>query len=303
MLIGIVLFVWASAFVAIRHGLEIFSAGNLAFLRYLTASVAFIVVAIIKKIKLPDVKDIPGCIFLGLLGFTLYNLLLNYGERTVDAGLASFIINTSPFISLLIVVFRKEEKISTQDCIGFIIAFSGVGIIIFSKNKTVSLNADALLILGAAISQAVYFVLQKKFLKKYTPLQITSYAVWCGTTILFFFADKPFAAIANADPNHIFSIIYLGIFPGTIAYLIVAFALAKYKMGNFASYFFLIPFIALGISFLLLNETPSLIGLLGGLLIILGILIKNKMIRIKSKRKDHLAEQGDAVEGCDATKA
>jgi drug/metabolite transporter (DMT)-like permease len=59
--------------------------------------------------------------------------------------------------------------------------------------------------------------------------------------------------------------------------LIVAFALAKYKMGNFASYFFLIPFITLGIGFLLLDEVPSMAAFLGGLLIILGILIKNKM--------------------------
>lgn len=281
-LIAIVLVLWASAFVSIRHALEMFTAGNLAFLRYVIASVIFAIAAYIRKIKVPEKKDIPGCVLLGFMGFTLYNLLLNYGERTVDAGLASFIINTSPFFSLLVVVFLKEEKLSKTDWTGLLLAFTGVAVIIFTGKSNFTLHADALLILGASLSQGIYFVLQKRFLKKYSPLEITSYAVWAGTAILFFFSDNPLSALVASDWRHIASVVYLGIFPGTVAYLLVAYTLAKYNMSSFASYMFLIPFIALLIGFLFMKEIPSIIALAGGALIISGILIKNNFIKYKT---------------------
>lgn len=277
-LIAILLIVWASSFVAIRYTLEAYNPENLAFLRYLIASVTFIVVALIKKTKLPNLKDIPGFFVLGFLGFALYNLFLNYGERTVDAGIASFIINTSPFFSIIFVVLRKEEIMKKSEWFGILFSFTGVAILIFSKSKKIEVNIDALLILAAAISQGVFFVLQKKYYTTYTPLEITSYAVWSGTIILFFFSSNSIPAFANADWKHIMALIYLGIFPGSIAYLIVSYSLSKYKMSNFASYLFLIPFIAVIIGYLFLGEVPSLIGLAGGIMIIIGILVKNYKI-------------------------
>lgn len=282
-LVAVLLIVWATAFVAIRHGLESFSPANLAFLRYLIASLSFIIIACINKFRLPAAKDIPGCIVLGSLGIAAYNLLLNYGEQTVDAGLASFIINTSPFIAVIWVALTKQEKLSGTDWSGLILSFIGVAVIIFSGNNTFSLSIDALLIFGAAVSQGIYFVLQKKMLQKYSPLELTAYSIWIGTIILFFFTSKPFTALQTAETEHIFSLLFLGLLPGSIAYFIVAYLLAKYKMSSFASYLFLIPFIALFTGYLFLGEIPGWIALGGGLLIVVGILIKNKLIKLPGK--------------------
>ena len=282
-LTSILLIVWATAFVAIRHALESFSPANLAFLRYLIASVSFVVVAFFKKFKIPDIKDIPGCFALGLLGIAAYNLLLNYGEQTVDAGLASFIINTSPFIAVIWVAVTKQEKLANSDWGGLILSFIGVAIIIFSSNRNLSLSIDALLIFGAAVGQSIYFVLQKKMLQRYSPLELTAYAIWIGTVIMLFFTNKPFQELQNAKTEHILSLVFLGLLPGSIAYLIVAYILAKYKMSSFASYLFLVPFIALFIGYLFLGEIPGWIALGGGLLIVVGILIKNKLLKIPGK--------------------
>jgi drug/metabolite transporter (DMT)-like permease len=279
-LVGILLILWATAFVAIRHALEFFTPANLAFLRYLIASVSFILIAVFKKFKKPALMDVPHFLNLGFLGFTAYNLLLNYGEQQVDAGLASFIINTSPFIAVIWIALKREEELEKSDWIGLLMALLGIAIIIFSKNKTFSINIYALLILGAAIAQGIYFVVQKRILKKYTPLELTAYSIWAATLQMLLFTKAPFQQLMTAKTEHLFSLFFLGLFPGSIAYLIVALLINKYKMSSFASYLFLIPFIAVFTGYVFLNEVPSAISFIGGLMIIAGILVKNKIVKL-----------------------
>jgi drug/metabolite transporter (DMT)-like permease len=280
-LIFILLVLWSSSYVSIRYSLEKLTATNLAFLRYLFASIGFLLVVLIKKIKLPLFKDLPMFIILGITGFTLYNLLLNTGEITVNAGIASFIINTVPFFTLIITLIQGQEKVTTKDILGLIIAFFGVFIIIFTTNNNANLDINTLYILGAAICQALYFALQKRMLIRYTPIEITSYSVWIGTIILFLFSDKAFQALGSIGIPHLLNIIYLGVFPGMLAYIIVAYALQKDKASNVSSYLFLIPFITLFIAWVLLGEIPTVWAITGGIFIIIGIILKNNVISLR----------------------
>jgi drug/metabolite transporter (DMT)-like permease len=277
-LIFLLLIIWASSFVSIRYALKALSAQNLAFYRYFIASVFFIVVAFVKKIKLPQPQDIIGLLIVGVTGFTAYNLLLNFGEKQVDAGIASFIINTSPLFSIIYVVLKGEEKLLNRDWMAILTSFFGIAILAFSKTKTFTFNLSVIYIIGAALSQGMYFVFQKKFYKNYSPLEITSYAIWLGTIVLFFFSTPNLVEIQNLSTTQWGNLFYLGVFPGCIAYLIVSYCLTKYKMSSFANYLFLIPFIAVIISYIWLHEIPNYISLLGGLIIIMGILIKNKIL-------------------------
>ena len=273
-LISCLLTLWASSYVAIRHSLETFTPGDLAFLRYLIASIGFILTALFVGIKRPRLADLGVILLLGLTGFSIYNLLLNFGERTVSAGVASFVINTVPFFTMIIVLMRGEETADSVDWLGIVVAFIGVSIIIMTNESAANFNLNALYILGAAFCQAIYFALQKKLLKQYTPLQLTSYAVWSGTLILFLFSNDPFNALANADSSHVYSIVYLGLFPGMLAYLLVAYALREHKASNISSYLFLIPFVTLFLGWLLLDELPSIGAICGGLLIAIGVFLK-----------------------------
>jgi drug/metabolite transporter (DMT)-like permease len=81
---------------------------------------------------------------------------------------------------------------------------------------------------------------------------------------------------------------FLGLFPGSIAYLIVALLINKYKMSSFASYLFLIPFIAVFTGYIFLKEVPALVSFLGGLVIIVGVLIKNKVLKLGNPSPDTL---------------
>jgi drug/metabolite transporter (DMT)-like permease len=277
-LIFIVLILWASSYVGIRHSLAIFSPVNLAFLRYFTASCGFIVVACFTKIRIPDGSDILTILLMGFTGFAAYNLLLNFGERTTNAGIASFIINTVPFFTMIFAVINKDEKASASEWLGLAIAFAGVFVILLTKNKGASFDFNTLFIAGAAVCQALYLSMQKKLLQRYSPVELTSYSVWGGTMLLLFTADHPFRAASGSDWSHLLSVLYLGLLPGLVAYLLIAYALKKYKASNVSSYFFLIPFITLLLGWMILKEMPTIWALAGGILIIAGIRIKNRKI-------------------------
>jgi drug/metabolite transporter (DMT)-like permease len=98
MAIAVTLIFWASAFAGIRVGLKAYSPGNLVLLRFLTASMALLVYAIITRMPLPERKDLPAIFFLGFIGITVYHLALTFGELKVTAGSASLLIASAPII-------------------------------------------------------------------------------------------------------------------------------------------------------------------------------------------------------------
>jgi drug/metabolite transporter (DMT)-like permease len=63
---------WASAFPAIRVGLNGLGVGGLSFLRLATASLALAVIAVPLRVRLPRPRDLPLIALAGLTGMTAY---------------------------------------------------------------------------------------------------------------------------------------------------------------------------------------------------------------------------------------
>ena len=181
---------WASAFAGIRAGLESYSPYSVALLRYLAASVVLLGYALITRMPLPDWRDLPGLTVTGLLGFTVYNVALNAGEVGVNAAVASFIVAAAPiFMALLAMIFFKE-RLKAWGWVGIVISMTGVTVVGAASGEGYEFNGYALLVLLAAIVQAMYSVGQKPLLKKYGALRFTTYAIWTGTVFLLIFIAR-----------------------------------------------------------------------------------------------------------------
>ena len=86
----------ASAFPGISAGLEGYSPGHLAFLRFLIASFVLAIYAVFSGIRLPAARDLPAVALAGFLAFSAYNVLLGYGQTSVPAGTASLLDSLDP---------------------------------------------------------------------------------------------------------------------------------------------------------------------------------------------------------------
>jgi len=155
MAIAGVLFLWASAFAGIRAGMRLtpsgsvggYGPGELALLRFGTASFVLALYALATRMRLPNRVDLPRIGLAGFLGISVYHLALNFGEVTVNAGAASLLISAGPVFTALLSVIFLRERLTRIGWGGILLAFAGVSLITLSGGKGLHFSAGALLIL------------------------------------------------------------------------------------------------------------------------------------------------------------
>jgi len=241
----ITVFLWASAFPAVKYLLDYYSPTSILVFRFLVASLTIIAVILIKKVKLPDKKDLPLFALAGFLGIFLYFLLFNYGVNLVPSGVSSFLIASAPVFATLFSIFILKEKVKLLSWIGILVSFCGLLVVTASQMSGFVMNMGVILLIGASIATSLYTIIQRKLVKKYTPFEAAAYSVLFGTffTLVFLpdlireFPQVPLAI--NIIP------LYLGIFPAAIAYLAWSYALAKARStAHVTMFMYLVPFLA-----------------------------------------------------------
>ncbi|MCP4673477.1 MAG: EamA family transporter [Desulfobacula sp.] len=281
----LVIIFWASAFVGIRHAVLEYHPFELALFRYTVASMTLLIFVLIKRIRLPEIKDLVHFFISGVIGISVYNISLNYGELTTTAGEACFIVNMAPLFTSLMGFYFLKEKIRVNFVIGLFISFSGVSLMAFSFSNGIAFKQGSLFILIAAIAQALYFILQKSLLKKYTPMEVTCYCFWSGTIAMVPFGYSFIGKISYVNLEYTISVLYLGIFPAAMASLCWAVVLKNMDASKAASFLYAVPIIVILIGWFWLNELPSTISIIGGLIAITGVIYANKNKKSTESKK------------------
>ncbi len=281
--IGGMLLLWASAFAGIRAGMRLTPAGSpgpdgygpgeLALLRFGTASTVLALYALATRMRLPRRSELPGIGLAGVLGISVYHVALNFGEMTVQAGAACLLISAAPVFTALLSVVFLQERLSRLGWGGILLAFTGVALIALSGGQGLRFTPGALLILLSAVVAAAFSILSKRGLQHHTPLEFTAYAIWAGTLPMLVFLPGLLRQCHGAAPSATFAVVYLGIFPAAIAYVLWNYALSRMPVSLLSSFLYLSPVIASVIAWVWLGEVPSGLTVMGGGLAILGLIL------------------------------
>lgn len=213
----------------------------------------------------------------GLLWFAGYNITLNWAERHLDAGTAALLVNFAPILVAIFAGLFLGEGFPRQLVVGIAVAFGGVALI--SLATAGDGNADVIgvaLGLVTALFYAASVLLQKVALRTVDPLTATWVACAAGMLATTPFAPVTLSELTHASPTAITGAIYLGVAPTAIAFTTWAFALSRMNAGAASATTLAIPAIAIVLSWLTLQETPSALAMCGGAIALAGVALTRR---------------------------
>lgn len=275
--IGVTMVLWASAFVGIRHLGHDFAPGSLALGRLLVGSICLGGVALLRPWVRPTRSEWWAIIGIGVLWFGIYNVALNTGERSVDAGTAAMLLQISPvLIAVLAVVFLGDTP-TRNLIIGLAMAFAGVVMIGFSHpgGHRASLVGVVLCVVCAVV-YSVSVILQKPIMARLPAAQVTWLACVVGAICCLPWAPTLLADLRSAPASSIGWLIYLGAFPTAVAFTTYAYALRHMPASRLGVTTYIVPPIAILMGWLLLGEVPPPLAYVGGALALAGVAVARR---------------------------
>lgn len=280
---AVTVLLWASAFVVIRGIGTAYGPGELSLLRMLIGSLVLTGLMARRGPRLPPRALWPRLFVLGVAWFTGYNLALNEAERTIDAGTAAMLVNISPLLVVLGAGLLLREGFPRPLLVGAPVAFGGVVLIGFGSGGRGTLVGVLLGVLAALLA-ASSILIQKPLLAQLDGLTVTWAAALVGTIALLPWAPSLVSQVGEAPPAATAGVVYLGVFPTAIAFLTWAYVLTRASAGRTSVTTYIVPALAVGLSWVWLGETPATAAILGGALCLVGVGLSRLRIRPRRRR-------------------
>lgn len=221
-------------------------------------------------------KDIGRFILAGLTGVAINQLMFIKGlSMTYSIHAALLMLCTPLLITITAFIFLKE-KIGWITIMGLSIGISGAVLLISTKENSGSgsdvLFGDVLIALNA-MSYAVYFVIAKPLMQRYSPLQVLTWAFTFGSIFIIpvgwtQFIATPWSQFTLIDYTAIGAVVLLATF---LAYLLTIYGLQHLPASSTGSYIYLQPIFATIVSILFLNEHISWVKIISAILIFGGV--------------------------------
>jgi drug/metabolite transporter (DMT)-like permease len=274
--VAITVVAWASAFVVIRYAAHDISPGALSLGRLLVASLALSAMMLGRRLVRMSTREWALTALVGIAWFAVYSVALNAGEQHVDAGTASMLIQFAPILIGVLAGILLGEGFPRMLVIGGLVAFAGTLIIGFAMSTGEADLAGGLLVLLSATAYSIAMVAQKVVLRRIPALQVTWLACLIGTVACLPFAAGLVRDLSVAPTLQILGVVYLGLVPTALAFSTWAYALSHTSAGKLGVTTFAVPPITILLGWLLLNEVPPILAILGGALSLAGVAIARR---------------------------
>ncbi len=228
-------------------------------------------------IPLPHRQDWARIVLLGLLGNLAYQFLFIFGLDATLAGNASLVLATTPIWTLVLSTALGQERHTVVVWLGVLAALGGVVMVVTGGRAAVGLAGSLpwgdLLVVGAAITWAIYMVGARDLTRSYGALPVTSWTLWVATPGLMA-AGVPSVAGMNLSSVSTLAwvgVAYAAILGIAIAYLLWNHGLERIGSARTAVFSSLVPVVALITAAIWLGEQPSGLQLAGAVVITGGV--------------------------------
>jgi drug/metabolite transporter (DMT)-like permease len=224
-------------------------------------------------------RDYVRIVFLGLIGYYLSSFLDFLGLQYISAGLERLILFLTPSFVLLISFTFYKRKVGLIEWGALLVSYLGTALVLQHDINTGGNNVvlGSVLVLGAAISYALYLIFSGELVRRVGAMRLVAYAMCVSSVacIIQFFVLRPASALVQPVEVYQLSLIN-AVFCTVLPVCLTMVAVSRIGAPSAAQAGLVGPVSTLFLGAMLLDEPITAIQLTGTALVLSGIYLLSR---------------------------
>ncbi len=284
--------IWGGTFIATKIALQEVSPATIVWLRFgMGVIILGIAVQLRRQFEIPKRNEWTYLALLGFIGVAFHQWLQANGLKTAQATTTAWIVATTPVFIAILGWAVLKERLGAIRIVGIAIAAFGVLMIVSKGNIEALFTGHEgaigdLLVFISAPNWAVYTILSRRGLSRHPAALMMFYVMffgWLFTSIWIFGFGPALNEISHLDLLGWGAILGLGIFGSGLAYIAYYDALRVLPASQLGVFLNIEPLVTTLLAAPLLGESITILVILGGAIIILGIYLVNRKDAAQNK--------------------
>lgn len=235
-----------------------------------------------KRLWADNWQDELLLLVLGIMGGSLYFLTENMALMFSTASNVAILVGSTPLITaVLMAFFYKDERMCTRQMVGSLLAFGGMALVILNGQVMLHLNPKGdILALCASLTWACYSLIIKKLSRHYNALFITRKIFIYGllSILPYLWTQSPLQTdhtILSKSTVWV-NLLYLGVVASMLCFVAWNWTLKQLGTVRATNIIYLQSFFTMFFSYLILDESITLMAICGTATLILGMYMAGK---------------------------
>jgi len=272
--------IWGGMYVISKVVLDIIPPFTLVSLRLLLGALTLAIVLAVRGFPKITRKQFWQAVGVGFVGYGVSLSLQFLGTKLSTAANGSLVTSATPAFVLIFAWILLKEKITSLRLIALLLATLGVVAVIDPRSAQLNpdLFAGNLLLLGAALTWALYSVLVRKATQALDVLPFSLIAFLGGLPISIPAGARELETIGVGEISLgvVGGVLFLGVISTALAMVLWNTAFAYLDASLASLTFFAQPVVGTLLGWLFLGEEITPLFLVGGMLIGVGLVISSR---------------------------
>lgn len=267
---------WSGNYICGRFLADALPPNLLNTIRWIISTLILFALLLYKRKKLHLIAHWKEFLIAGFFGIFAFSTLLYWGLNYLTASQVGMITAFTPISILFFAILILRERLSIQGLIGTIISITGVIILFLGKSNGEEAGSwfGGILIILASLSWGIYTALGKKYSNKFDALTFLTGASFYGAIL----SALSCIGTVNLDDIHMtigawLAVIYVSTLASVVAFLAWQVGVQRVGAAYSAPFMNLMPVCTIVFGVILLNETVSVMSIIGGSISIVGALL------------------------------
>lgn len=219
---------------------------------------------------------------MGVTGILFFNTFIYVSLQFTSSTNVSVLEAMVPAVTAVLSFFLLKERLRGVQWAGVILSLLGALWVVMNGNilqlTSVDWNVGDAVMIGAILSWAIYSIMIKKYMHLFPPFGVIFAMTGISSAILipFVAVEWLIIGIPSFETYHIAGLLYLGIFPSSIALIFYNRAVELLSASRASVLLNFLPVVTMFGAYVWLDETITVFKVIGALAVIIGVIFTTR---------------------------